>query len=189
LIMKQAKLFGSDEELKVLGSFEYAKAKAVALQVEEVIKPLCDRFEIVGSVRRKKAMVGDCDFVVVATDANWAKIVSTIKKAQVICAGPNVTKLNVPYENCLFQVDFYRAKLKNFGIQMLVRTGSAGHNMWLASYALSTGFRLKYGDGLLKDRVVVAGESEEGVFAALDLPFPGPEQREVVEGKPAWMKA
>ena len=73
--MKQAKLFGLDEDPAILTSLEYAKAEAVALQVEETIKPLCDKLKIVGSIRRKKPQVGDCDFVVLATDSNWAKIV------------------------------------------------------------------------------------------------------------------
>jgi hypothetical protein len=49
----------------------------------------------------------------------------------------------LPYENCLFQVDFYRATEQTFGIQEFIRTGSADYYMWLASYALSKGFRLK----------------------------------------------
>ncbi len=85
-------------------------------------------------------------------------------------------------------MDFYRAKPSTFGIHLLVRTGSADHNMWLASYALSKGFRLKYREGLLKDKVVVAGETEESVFAALGLPYPEPQLREIIDGKPVWLK-
>jgi len=61
--------------------------------------------------------------------------------------------------------------------------------MWLAGYAISKGFRLEYNDELLKDGVVVAGETEEGVFEALGLPCPKPEERKVVDGKPVWMRA
>jgi len=186
--MKQVKLFGADEEPKVLTSLELAKAKAIALQVEQFIKPLCEKLKIVGSLRREKTAVGDCDFVIVATDANWAKIAQVLKKSKVICSGPSVTKLNIPCESSLFQVDFYRATSQTFGIQELIRTGSADHNMWLAGYAISKGFRLKYSAGLIKDEVAVAGENEESVFRILGLPCPEPQQREVVEGKPIWMK-
>ena len=88
----------------------------------------------------------------------------------------------------LFQIDFYRATEQAFGTQELIRTGSAGHNVWLASYALSKGFRLKYSEGLLKDKVVVAGETEESIFKALGLLCPKPEEREVLDGKPVWLK-
>jgi len=179
-------LFGSDEEPKVLTSLEYVKAQAVALQVEEAIKPLCDRLEIVGSIRRKKLQVGDCDFVVLARDRNWAKIIQTLKKYKIICSGPSLTKVNFPAEGGLFQVDFYRATPQTFGIQELIRTGSAEHNMWLAGYALSKGYRLKYSTGLIKEGVAMAGETEESVFSVLDLPCPEPQQREIMDGKPVW---
>jgi DNA polymerase (family 10) len=185
--MKQAKLFGSDEEPKVVTSLEYAKAGAVTLQVEEVVKPLCDRLEIVGSIRRKRPQVGDCDFVAIATDVNWAKIVQTLRKSKVICSGPSLIKVNYPVEGSLFQVDFYRATPQTFGIHLLVRTGSADHNVWLASYAISKGMRIKYSEGLIKDKSVIAGETEKGVFEALGLPYPLPSEREIVDSKPVWM--
>ena len=186
--MKQAKLFGSDEQIKVITSLELAKAETLAKQVEETIKPLCEEIKIVGSIRRKRPKVGDCDFVVKASDANWSRIANTLKKAQIICTGSIVIKLNIPFEDNLFQVDFYRANDNNFGIQKLIRTGSAEHNTWLASYAISNGCRLKYSDGLIKGGQVIAGKTEESIFSALDLPCPIPEEREIVNGKPFWMR-
>ena len=94
----------------------------------------------------------------------------------------------MPFEGNLFQVDFYRANENNFGIQELIRTGSAEHNTWLASYAISKGYRLKYSDGLVKNDQVVAGKTEESIFSALGLPYPKPEDREIVTGKPIWLK-
>jgi DNA polymerase (family X) len=184
--MKQAKLFGSADEPKVLSSLEYAKAEAIAIQVQTVVRQLCLKLKIVGSIRRKKSMVGDCDFVVLATDANWAKIIQTLRKSKVICSGPSLIKINYPVEGCFFQVDFYRATTQTFGIQELIRTGSADHNMWLAGYAISKGFRLKYSSGLIKEGSVMAGETEESVFSALDLPYPSPSAREVIDQKPIW---
>ena len=184
--MKQVKLFGSTEDPVVLTSLGYEKAQAVALQVKEVIKPLCDKLKIVGSIRRKKPQVGDCDFVVLATDSNWAKIVPTLRKSKVICSGPSLTKVNIPVEGGFFHVDFYRASPQTFGIQELIRTGSADHNMWLAGYAITKGYRLKYSVGLIQEGVAVAGETEESVFSTLDLPCPEPQQREITDGKPVW---
>ena len=97
-----------------------------------------------------------------------------------------MTKINYPFEDSLFQVDFYRAIPKTFGIQELIRTGSADHNMWLAGYAITKGYRLKYSVGLIKEDVPVAGETEESVFSALDLPCPEPQKREITDGKPIW---
>ena len=185
--MKQAKLFGLDDNPAILTSLEYAKAEQVALQVEAIVKPLCDKLKIVGSIRRKRPQIGDCDFVVLATDGNWMRILQTLKKSQVICSGPSLIKVNYPAEGGLFQIDFYRATPQTFGIQELIRTGSADHNMWLAGYAISKGCRLKYSTGLMKNDVVVAGETEESVFSELGLPCPMPERREIADHKPQWL--
>ena len=97
------------------------------------MKALCIRLELVGSIRRRKATVGDIDFVVGATNSNWVKISSLFKKSKIICTGNQLIKVNIPVEGDLFQADFYRAYNNNFGIQQLVRTGSAEHNcFWQA---------------------------------------------------------
>jgi DNA polymerase/3'-5' exonuclease PolX len=149
--MKQAKLFGFDVEPKVLTSLELAKAKALAMQIDDNVRTFCDKLELVGSIRRQKKLVGDIDFVVMATDKNWGKISSCFKKLNIICAGNQLIKVNCPVGGDLFQADFYRGYDNNFGIQQLIRTGSADHNMWLAGFAISKGFRLKYSEGLLQN--------------------------------------
>jgi DNA polymerase (family 10) len=186
--LKQVKLFGGEEPL-VLTRLELAAAQTLVKQVESIVKPLFGKLAVVGSIRRKKPTVGDIDFVVFAADFNWSQIVQVLtkEKAKVICAGKSLIKLNYPFEGCLFQVDFYRATEQTFGIQELIRTGSADHNMWLAGYAISKGFRLKYSEGLMKEEVAVAGKTEESVFSVLDLPCPAPQLREILEGKPAWL--
>ena len=70
---------------------------------------------------------------------------------------------------------------------MLVRTGSAEHNVWLAGYAISKGMRIRYSEGLIKEGVAVAGETEQGVFEALGLPYPLPSEREITDKKPVWI--
>ena len=188
--MKQVKLFGG-EGPAVLSKLELAKAQVLAKQVEGAVNSFCNRLVLVGSIRRLRPMVGDVDFVAVASDGNWSQIVHVLKKAraEVICAGKSVIKLNYPVDGGFFQVDFYHATEQTFGIQELVRSGSAEHNMWLAGYAVSGGFRLKYSVGLMKGEVAVAGESEESVFGALGLQTPMPQRREVVDGKPVWLEA
>jgi DNA polymerase/3'-5' exonuclease PolX len=68
------------------------------------------------------------------------------------------------------------AKPSTFGVHLLIRTGSAEHNMWLAGYAISKGMRLKYSEDLIREGVPVARADERGVFAALGLPCPAPGQ-------------
>jgi DNA polymerase/3'-5' exonuclease PolX len=49
-------------------------------------------------------------------------------------------------------------------------------------------FRLKYSEGLIRDKVAVAGESEESVFATLGLQCPEPKLREIIDGRPVWLR-
>ncbi len=187
--MKQATLFPQDP-IKILEELDFNEAEKLAGQIKTAVEAQCDKIEIAGSIRRQKTKVHDIDFVVIAkNDAEWQKIGEKLKqlKAKPNCQGNSVIKAYVPCQNGLFQVDFYRAKPSTFGIHLLVRTGSAEHNMWLAGYAFSKGMRLKYSEGLIKDGKVVAGEAEKGVFEALGLSYSLPSVREIVDEKPIWM--
>jgi len=191
MLKKQSTLFPQDA-VRVVGELDLSEAQTIAAQVKATVDALCDRVEVAGSIRRQKTKVHDIDFVAVAkSDADWLKINEKLKqlKAKPNCSGNSVIKAFVPCKDGLFQVDFYRAKPSTFGILLLIRTGSADHNMWLAGHAFSKGMRLKYSEGLIKNGVSVAGETEQSVFEALSLPYQHPTQREVIEGKPVWMPA
>jgi DNA polymerase/3'-5' exonuclease PolX len=186
---KQSPLF-PESEVTVIPELDLIDAEKIAAQVKSAVEILCDRIEVAGSIRRQVGKVHDIDFVVVAkNDADWQKINEKLKKlkAKPNCSGNSVIKAFLPCPNGLFQVDFYRAKSQTFGIHLLVRTGSAEHNVWLAGCAISKGMRIKYSEGLTKDGVIIAGEDEKAVFVALGLPCPLPSEREIVDGKPVWM--
>ena len=189
MMKKQSTLFPQNES-PVLAELDLREAQSLADQVKAAVEALCDRIEVAGSIRRQKLKVHDIDFVVVAkSDAQWLKINEKLKhlKAKPNCSGNSVIKAYVPCQNGFFQVDFYRAKPSTFGIHLLVRTGSADHNVWLAGYAISKGMRIRYSEGLIKEGRVIAGETEKGVFEALGLPYSSPPEREIVDSKPVWM--
>ncbi len=186
---KQSTLFPEDT-IKIVAEQDLEETKRIAAKIKNAVEPLCELIEVAGSIRRQKPKIHDIDFVIAAkSDAEWQKINEKLKqlKAKPNCAGNSVIKAFVPCQEGLFQVDFYRAKPSTFGIHLLVCTGSADHNMWLAGYAFSKGMRLKYSEGLIKEGMAVAGASEQGVFDALGLPYPSPTERETVECKPVWM--
>lgn len=185
---KQSTLF-PEKERTVLTELNLGEAKEIADQVKCAAAVHCDKIEVAGSIRRQRAKVHDIDFVVATkTDAEWKKIMEELKRLKAIpnCSGNSVIKAFLPCRNELFQVDFYRAKGENFGIHLLIRTGSADHNMWLASFAISKGMRIKYSQGLLKDDEVIAGDDEKAVFEGLGLRWQAPPEREIVDGKPVW---
>jgi DNA polymerase/3'-5' exonuclease PolX len=189
MMKKQSTLFPQDA-VCIIPELDLKEAERIATLVKASVESLCECIEIAGSIRRQKTKIHDIDFVVVAkSDVEWQRINEKLKqlKARPNCAGDSVIKAFVPCQDGLFQVDFYRAKPSTFGIHLLVRTGSADHNMWLAGHAFSKGMRLKYSEGLIKDGAIIAGEDEKVVFTALGLPYPQPSERETIEGKPAWM--
>ncbi len=185
---KQSTLFPQEVPTK-LAELDLEDAKAIANKVKDSVSQYCDKIEIAGSIRRQKAKVHDIDFVVVTkSDTEWQKIIEELKrlKAKPNCQGTSIIKALLPCQHGFFQIDFYRAQPSTFGILLLIRTGSAEHNIWLAGLAHSKGFQLKYSSGLMKDGVSFAGETEESVFSALDLPCPVPQLREVEDRKPKW---
>jgi len=186
---KQSTLF-QETEPAVLAELDLEEAGKLAESIKAAVEAHCDKIEVAGSIRRQKPKVHDIDFVVVAkSEADWKRINEVLKrlKAKPNCSGNQLIKAYLPCQNGLFQVDFYRAKPSTFGIHLLIRTGSADHNMWLAGYAISKGMRLKYSEGLIKNAEPIAGEDEKGVFFALGLPYILSNEREIVEGKPIWM--
>ena len=191
MMKKQSTLF-PEPEVPLIQELDLVDAEKVADQVKASVEALCLRIEVAGSLRRQKAKVHDIDFVVVSqSDLEWQKINEKLRllKAKPNCSGNSIIKAYVPCPNGLFQVDFYRAKPSTFGIHLLIRTGSADHNMWLAGHAISKGLRIKYNEGLIKENVIIAGKEEVDVFAALDLPCPAPSQREIEDNTPAWIAA
>jgi len=186
---KQSTLFPQNQP-SVLLELDLQQAAKLAQGIGAAVQAHCERIEVAGSIRRQRPKVHDIDFVVLAkSDADWQRISEVLKrlKAKQNCSGNQLIKAYLPCQNGLFQVDFYRAKPTTFGIHMLIRTGSAQHNCWLAGCAISKSMRLKYSEGLIKDGVPIAGVDETGVFSALGLPCPSPAEREIVDGKPAWL--
>jgi len=185
---KQSTLF-PEKQTPILNNLKLSEAQGIAHQVKSTVASHCERIEVAGSIRRQKPKVHDIDFVVVTrSDAEWLKINEELKrlKAKPSCQGSAVIRALLPCQNGLFQVDFYRAQTSTYGINLLIRTGSADHNMWLAGFAMSKGLRIRYSQGLFKDGSVISGSEERGVFEALELPFPSPSDREVADGKPIW---
>ena len=186
---KQSTLFQGTEPI-VLAELDLEEAGKLAEKIKTAVNGYCEMIEVAGSIRRQKPKVHDIDFVVVAkSDLEWQRISETLRrlKAKPNCSGNQLIKSFVPCQHGLFQVDFYRAKPETFGIHLLVRTGSAEHNCWLAGYAISKGMRLKYSEGLIQNGKPIAGTDEKGVFEALGLPCPQPTQREIVDNKPVWL--
>jgi len=149
------------------------------------ISNLCSRVQIVGSIRRGKPEVHDIDLVVIPKEQppfyafTWDAIATRLQKEldmQLIRKGRQLMTLG--FRDKDLPVDIYRATPENWGVLVLIRTGSKEHNVKLCKQAQALGLKLSASQGVLKNGKVIASESEEEIFEALGLDYVPPEKRE-----------
>jgi DNA polymerase/3'-5' exonuclease PolX len=182
--LSQRKLFG--EEPEVVKEIPLDKAIEISQQVIAIVSKSLSPCEVVGSIRRKRPVCHDIDVLGVGDLYEAVRELRKNFNVTIKEKGPKVTKLHIKADIGYVQVDFYAASNDTFGLMKIIRTGSVEHNIWLNNYARKNGFRIKYSEGLLKNNKPVAGKTEKGVFEALGLHVPKPEEREIVDGKPVW---
>ena len=187
---KQSSLFpdsDTSDTLNVLRGLDRAEVEPLALKIISVIEPYCLKAQIAGSIRRCKGTVNDIDIVVEPKPQSWIKIIKEIRRefdAITEKQGDKLATLHVPFASKQgrghVQVDLYRASERTWGILLLIRTGSAKHNIYLCNLAIRKGYRLAYSKGLLnKKGEVIASKTERDVFQALELDYIPPQDREL----------
>jgi len=126
-------------------------------------------------VRRKKREVKDIDLVVIVHD--WFGLNTALQKlGKVVLDGPKLKRVLYKGE----QIDMYAATPKTWATLLLIRTGSADHNIRLCTIARSKGMHLSAsGEGLFdQEGRRVAGDTEESIYEALGLEYEKPEERD-----------
>lgn len=187
---KQSSLFpdsDTSDTLNVLRGLDRAEVEPLAIKIISVIEPYSLKAEIAGSIRRCKDTVNDIDIVVEPKPQTWIKIIKEIRRefdAITEKQGEKLATLYVPFAGKqgqgYLQVDLYRASERTWGILLLIRTGSAKHNIYLCNLAIRKGYRLAYSKGLLNEKgEVIASKTERDVFQALGLDCLLPQDREV----------
>lgn len=163
-------------------------AQKIARKVMAELSPWAERIEVAGSVRRMRAVVRDLDFVILPKPGAIPEIQSRCRRACLpLQEGPqnSIYKMHgTEAQIDLFfarppEVDLLEKKPGNFGTIFLIRTGSREHNIFLIERAKMLQKILRPTEGVFSnENTWLAGESEEEIFAALDLPFLSPEKRE-----------
>ena len=169
-----------------------ADAHAVAQRLRGALAELdqVERVEVAGSLRRYRETIGDVDLLVAAAEDAAPAIMQAFRDqpvvADVIASGD--TKTSIRTHDGL-QVDLRVVAPDRFGAALVYFTGSKAHNIRLRQRALERDLTLneyglapsdKVGDGVPKAEDRVAGETEQGVYEALDLAWVTPELREDV---------
>jgi DNA polymerase (family 10) len=137
-----------------------------------------DRINLAGSLRRGRDTIGDIDILV--GDDNPSAVmdafVSYPDVDEVLMRGP--TKASVRLEDGM-QVDLRVVEARSYGAALQYFTGSKEHNVALRKIGVDRGLKLnEYGLFGRDSGEMVAGSTEEEVYAALGLSFIPPEMRE-----------
>ena len=129
-----------------------------------------------GSYRRGLETIGDLDILVTAPAGRTVmdRFVAYQEVRDVLAHG--ATKSSVRLQSGL-QVDLRVVPQESYGAALLYFTGSKAHNVVLRQLAQQRGLKLnEY--GVFRGDKLVAGETEESVYASLGLPWIPPELRE-----------
>jgi DNA polymerase/3'-5' exonuclease PolX len=148
------------------------QAEKLAEQFIHEIVVYCEKIKIVGSIRRRKTECRDIDLVLLAKPEelwNFALKLKRISKINI--DGKQVKRVIYKGE----QFDLYFASPETWGALVLIRTGSAEHNIALSKRALNMGMKLSH-KGLIKDGKIIAS-TERKIFDLLDLSYVPPEER------------
>ncbi|WP_207587476.1 DNA polymerase/3'-5' exonuclease PolX [Halomontanus rarus] len=197
--IREVKGFGAKTEENILENVEFARtigerqllgeARPLADDVLAYLESLesVERCEVAGSIRRWRETIGDVD-VLVSSDASEDVVEAFVEWSSVddeIESGPEKASVRVGD----VRVDLRVVVPEEFGAALQYFTGSKDHNVRLRNYAIDRGMKLnEYGafdvsavdDPDAGQRVGdrVAGETEEGMYEALGLPWMPPELRE-----------
>jgi len=147
------------------------QAEKLAGQFIQEIADYCEKIKIVGSIRRRKTECRDIDLVLLAKPEQLWNFTLKLKRiSKINVNGKQVKRVIYNGE----QFDLYFATPETWGALILIRTGSAQHNIKLSNRALNMGMKLTH-RGLMKDGKLIS--SEKGIFKALELDFVKPEER------------
>lgn len=135
------------------------------------------RAALAGSVRRRRETIGDLDFLVAARAPAAVMRAFAAMPEVAHVYGSGRTKTLVRLHNGM-DADLRVVPRASFGAALHYFTGSKDHNVALRRLAIARGLKLnEY--GVFRGTRMIAGASEEEVYAALGLPFIPPELREM----------
>lgn len=172
-----------------------ADAQRTAAHIASTLAPFCDRIEVAGSIRRERPLVGDIEIValpkrqtdllgIVAPGMTALESFLREKSVQIIKGGYNPKNKGlqkyIQFKYGRFSVDLFMPEsAAHWGSIFTIRTGSHDFNMWLMN-TRAPQVGVKFISGLLYtwQRQLIPTPEEGDVFAALQMPFVPPTDRD-----------
>ena len=178
-------LKGIEDHRRNSGRFRIDQASGFADRISALIRefPGIDTITPAGSLRRGKETVGDLDLLVTGPACEPDVVAAAVDH---VAALPLIDKLLAKGQNKVsftlrnhLQVDVRLLPYASYGAALQYFSGSKHHNVTLRQRALRRGLTLsEYSLARLDDNTVVASETEEQIYNALDLAWIPPELRE-----------
>lgn len=135
-----------------------------------------DQVVVAGSYRRCRETVGDLDILVTSREPSVAMQHFSAYDEVAEMRSQGDTRATAILK-CGLQVDLRVVEGRSFGAALYYFTGSKAHNIAVRTLARSRGLKInEY--GVFSGANWVAGETEQSVLAAVDLPYIPPELRE-----------
>jgi len=183
---EQKLLKAIEDYRRIGGRFLLDAAGQVADKLVEHLSQVegVDKVTPAGSLRRGRDTIGDLDVLVTGEacvdDDCREKLVQHLIRfpglMEIIAQGENKISFR---QRSGMQVDVRLLPPDSFGAAMQYFTGSKSHNVALRQRALKMGFTLsEYSLARLDNEKVVAGKTEEEIYAKLKLDYIPPELRE-----------
>lgn len=167
-----------------------AEAEALADEIVQVLKPVCQRVEIAGSIRRRKETIGDIEIVCIPKERQIGLFGETVRDATAIynalyAAKYKLTKGGDKYAACTkdgIKYDVFITTKEAWGCIFMIRTGSAKFVKKMMIQRRMYGYcdNMRFADGRLwRNWVVLDTPEEEDVFREMGLAFVPPEERDL----------
>ena len=182
--------FGAKTEENILKSIEAYRGRqerfllgAILPVIDQIVDYMSEsdavlKVEPAGSARRRKETIGDLDILVSSARPEEVveRFVSTPRVSRIISRGTTRSTIVV---GARFQVDLRVVPPEAYGSALQYFTGSKEHNIRLRTIAVKRDYKLnEYGLFERDSDRRIAGETEEGIYRALDVGWIEPELRE-----------
>ena len=191
--------FGAKKAEAIRKGIDFLEASTGRIRLDQAVEaaamvipylqqlPSIEAIQPAGSLRRQAETIGDVDILVTTTkgkqrsESTPEQIIQYFAEApfveRVLASGETKGSAIIQTETTPVQVDVRVVPPESFGAALQYFTGSKQHNVRLREIAAKAKLKLnEY--GLFKGEKMIAGATEEDIYAKLDLDFVTPELRE-----------